>query len=219
MGWWHDKNDNSMNVGDSRSVVAARPHLREVVQQRRGSRSVAAASGADSGAPRAAAREGGGRRSLLLLRPSYWRHGCYRRNDKRAGGSAPAGVVSKRTQASRQRLARRGSCVRRWCNNSRSGKEPGLRVWSGQRGWRSTQLCGCDNAIGTPTPLCKGFYRTSRHRWRWWRARVPASWRDDGAGAPWAKASTTMTPVGAVFPIEGVVFPACLPRVKTRSIG
>ena len=121
--------------------------------------------------------------------------------------------------ASRQQLARRGSCVRRWCNNSRSGKEPGLRVWSSQRGWRSTQLCGCDNAIGTPTPLCKGFYRTSRHRWRWWRARVPASWRDDGAGAPWAKASTTMTPVGTVFPIEGVVFPACLPRVKTRSIG
>jgi len=45
MGWWHDKNDNSMNVGDSRSVVAVRPHLREVVQQRRGSRSVAGGDG------------------------------------------------------------------------------------------------------------------------------------------------------------------------------
>ena len=45
MGRWHDKNDNSMNVGDSRSVVAARPHLCEVVQQRRGSRSVAGGDG------------------------------------------------------------------------------------------------------------------------------------------------------------------------------
>ena len=45
MGWWHDKNDNSMNVGDSRSVVAARPHLREVVQQRRGNCSVVGGDG------------------------------------------------------------------------------------------------------------------------------------------------------------------------------
>jgi len=74
-------------------------------------------------------------------------------------------------------------------------------------------------ATTQPTPLWKGFYRTSGQRWQWWRARVLASWRDDGAGAPWAKASTTMTPVGTVFPIEGVVFPACLPRVKTQSIG
>ena len=59
---------------------------------------VATASGADSGAPRVAAREGGGRRGQLLLRSSYWQHGCYRRSDKRAGGSAPAGVASKWTQ-------------------------------------------------------------------------------------------------------------------------
>ena len=148
------------------------------------------------------------------------------------GGKAATGAATS-AQAARLRRAWRASRHRRRGNGwrdeaavcaggaaiSRSGKEPGLRVWSGHRGWQSTQLCGCDNAIGAPTPLCKGFYRTSRHRWRWWRARVPASWRDDGAGAPWAKASMTMTLVGAVFPIEGVVFPACLPRVKTRSIG
>ena len=118
MGWWHDKNDNSMNVGDSRSVVAARPHLREVVQQRRGSRSVAAASGADSGAPRVAAREGGGRRGLLLLRPSYWRlgsGGCGEQAD--TGIAATAGTTRQLcapvVQQQQERQGAQSACVLR----------------------------------------------------------------------------------------------------------